>query len=369
MRSRILQLETEKESGDSATARMQQTFQAVADAALRSNQSAFLDAARSTFLERQTAIEGVVKPLSETLEKLDGQFRQIEKERAASLGGLDRQLQVLVRETGTLSNALKSPQARGRWGEITLRRVAEIAGMSPHCDFSEQLTLGGEINRQRPDMTVRMPGGRQLAVDSKAPLSAYLDAVAATDEATQKAALRRHSQQVVAHAEKLGAKQYWNQFQPAPELVILFLPGDHFLSAALEYAPGLIEQAMEKKVVLATPATLISILLGVSYGWREEKLALNAAEIRQAAQELCLRLEGVQEHYVEAGRQLGKSVDAYNKSVGSWETRLLPMLRRIRELGIPGPTVAAMEMVDKALRAPRELDREGDPKTVMGMKR
>lgn len=304
--------------------------------------------------QRQTAIEGVVRPLAESLGKLETQVREIETARSRMFGGLQQQLQALAHETGTLSSALKAPQARGRWGEITLHRVAELAGMVPYCDFYEQETHEANSGRIRPDMSIRLPGDRWLAVDAKAPLSAYLDAVAATDEITRRACLRRHTEQLLRHVDDLSGRQYWAQLQPAPELVVLFLPGDHFLSAALEANPALMEQALERKVLIATPMTLIAVLKGIAYGWRQEQLAENAEQIRQVAAEFYERFQTYAGYYADMGRHLERAIDAYNHSVGSWESRLMPSLRRMRELGAASAEEpVAPEQIDVAPRAPR----------------
>src|SRR5580700_7729181 len=286
MRARVARVEAAKQFAESGVTKLQDTFQALADAALRSNQSAFLDVARASLqttraemsgdlAQKQTAIEGVVQPLAASLGRLETQVRELERAREKAYGSLGEQVQSLARETAVLSTALRSPQTRGRWGEVTLRRVAELAGMVHNCDFQEQETREGDGVRIRPDMIVQLPGGRSLIVDAKVPLTAYLDAVSAPDETSRNTALSRHSQQVAEHVRQLSSKQYWNQFQPAPELVVLFLPGDHFFSAALESRPDLIEEALAKKVVIATPVTLISVLKGIAYGWNQEQLAEN----------------------------------------------------------------------------------------------
>lgn len=369
MRARMARLEAAKQFAESGVAKLQESFQALADAALRSNQSAFLDAARNTLsatLEagraeisgdlalKQTAIENVVQPLANSLGRLETQVRELERARENAFGSLGEQVQALARETASLSTALRSPQARGRWGEVTLRRVAELSGMVHNCDFSEQQTYEGDGVRIRPDMIVRLPGDRSLVVDAKVPLTAYLDAAAAPDDASRKAALTRHGQQVAEHVRQLASKQYWSQFQPAPELVVLFLPGDHFFSAALEIRPELIEEALAKKVVIATPVTLISVLKGIAYGWNQEQLAENAEQIRQVASQLYERLQGVGEHYAAAGRMLEKTVEAYNRSVGSWDARLIPSLGKLRDLGVSqGPEPEAPVQIDLLPRRPR----------------
>ena len=372
MRARLARLETAKQFAESGAAKMQQTFQALADAALRQNQSAFLDAARATLeitraemsgdlAQKQTAIEGavgsMVQPLAHSLGQLQIHVRELERAREKAFGSLGEQMKTLARETATLSTALRSPQTRGRWGEVTLRRVAELAGMVHNCDFSEQQTHEGDGVRIRPDMIVRLPGDRSLVVDAKVPLTAYLDAAGAQDEVSRKAALVRHGQQVSEHVRQLASKQYWSQFQPAPELVVLFLPGDHFFSAALEIRPDLIEEALSKKVVIATPVTLISVLKGIAYGWNQEQLAENAEEIRRVASEMYERLQSVEEHYSNTGRMLEKTVEAYNRSVGSWDSRLVPALRKMRELGVAsGDEPRAPEQIDLLARRPRAVN-------------
>jgi DNA recombination protein RmuC len=368
MRARVARLEAARQFAESGATKLQETFQALADAALRSNQSAFLDVARVSLettraemsgdlAQKQTAIEGVVQPLAASLGRLETQVRELERAREKAYGSLGEQVQTLARETATLSTALRSPQTRGRWGEVTLRRVAELAGMVHNCDFSEQETREGDGIRIRPDMIVRLPAGRCLVVDAKVPLTAYLDAVGAPDEASRKASMVRHSQQVSEHVRQLSSKQYWNQFQPAPELVVLFLPGDHFFSAALECRPELIEEALAKKVVIATPVTLISVLKGIAYGWNQEQLAENAEEIRRVATEMYERVQLVQEHYSDTGRLLEKTVEAYNRSVGSWDSRLVPSLRKMRELGVSsGDEPEAPEQIDLLARRPRAVN-------------
>jgi DNA recombination protein RmuC len=367
MRVRLVRLETARQFADDATAKLNQTFQALADSALRSNQASFLEAAHSTLetaraqmtgdlAQKQTAIEGVVRPLSDSLGRLEIHVRELERAREKAYGSLGEQLQSLSRETTILSTALRSPQARGRWGEVTLRRVAELAGMVKNCDFQEQATQAGDGIRIRPDMIVRLPNDRCLVVDAKVPLTAYLDAAACTDEPSRRAALQRHSQQVGEHVRQLSSKQYWNQFQPAPELVVLFLPGDHFFSAALEGNPDLIEEALARKVVIATPVTLISVLKGIAYGWNQEQLAENAEEIRRVASELYDRVQLVCDHYSDTGRLLEKTVEAYNRSVGSWDSRLVPALRKMRELGVSsGEEPEAPEQIDLLARRPRAV--------------
>lgn len=378
MRGRIIELDAARKLAElnlstlqAGPGKMAETFQALADTALRSSQQSFLESARSTLetvrvemtgdlTQRQTAVETAVKPLSESLVKLEAQLHELEAARRHAFGGLEQQIETMAqrevelqKETASLVTALRAPQVRGRWGEITLRRVAELAGMAEHCDFFEQETQETETGRIRPDMIVRLPGERTIIVDAKAPLTAYLDAVAAGSDADRRNALLRHSQQVAKHVDQLSSKSYWAQFQPAPEFVVLFLPGDPFFSAALEHKTSLVEDAARQKVLVATPTTLIAILKGVAYGWRQEKLAENAEQIRQLAAELFDRIVTLQTHFNEIGRALGKSVDAFNRCVGSLESRVYPSLRRIRELGATtAEEPPAPERVDLVPRTP-----------------
>jgi len=378
MRGRVVELDAARRlaevnlsSAQSNSGKLAETFQALADQALRTTQQTFLDSARSTLetvrvemtgdmTQRQTAVETVVKPLTESLAKLEIQVREIESARQHAFGGIEQQLQTLSqrelelqKETASLVTALRAPQVRGRWGEMTLRRVAELAGMVERCDFFEQETQETESGRIRPDVIVRLPGDRTVVVDAKVPLTAYLDAMAATSDAERRNALMRHSQQVAKHVDQLSNKTYWQQFQPAPEFVVLFLPGDHFFSAALEHKPTLVEDAARLKILIATPSTLIAILKGVAYGWRHERLAENAEQIRQVAAEIFDRIVTLETHFNDVGRSLGKSVEAYNRCVASLESRLYPSLRRIRELGATtAEEPPAPEPVDIVPRTP-----------------
>jgi DNA recombination protein RmuC len=302
----------------------------------------------------EARVVGVVTPLKDTIDRLQKQVRDFESGRQHAFGSIENQLQSLSRETVALGNALRAPQGRGRWGELTLRRVVELAGMAAHCDFYEQETLAGKL---RPDMLVRLPGGRIIAVDAKAPLGAYQEAVTAGDDAARRAALVRHSQLVARHVDQLAGKQYWAQIQPAPELVVLFLPGDHFLAAALESNPALLENAIAQKVVLATPSTLVSALAGVAHGWRQQQVADNAEQIRVTACDIYERLAIWQGYYADMGSALDRAVHSYNRSVASWESRLLPSMRRIHELGAAsGAGPAAPDPVDAAPRAPKAIE-------------
>ena len=310
---------------------------------------------------RGDSADGAIRPLTESLSRFDAAMRSMEAARERAFGGIEQQLlhvsqgtAQLQRETGALVTALRTPHVRGRWGEMTLRRVAELAGMVDRCDFYEQGTFSAEDGaRIRPDMLVRLPGGRSVVVDSKVALTAYLDALSAGDEVGRRAHMVRHSRQISKHVEQLSDKSYWAQFQPAPEFVILFLPGDQFLSAALEFNDRLLEEAIERRILLATPSTLIAILKGVGFGWRQELVAENTEEFRRLARELFERASGFVEHLRATGRTLEKTVEAYNRAVGSIDTRLMPTLRKFKEMGATAAVEpAALTPVDRVPRDP-----------------
>ncbi|MEM8816368.1 MAG: DNA recombination protein RmuC [Pseudomonadota bacterium] len=297
--------------------------------------------ARSALGEREQAVENLVRPIREALKASQEQISALEKARSEAYGGIRSQLesmqagqQSLARETQNLVNALRRPEVRGRWGELTLRRLVELAGMVEHCDFQEQVHSATDDKVIRPDMIVRMPDQRELVVDVKTPLDAYLSAVEAADDVQSQLALDRHAKNVRDHIKTLASKAYWAQFTASPEFVILFIPGDQFLSAALDKDPELIEYALSQQIILATPTSFVALLKAVAYGWRQLALADNAEEIRLLAEQLYARLGTFTGHMNKLGRQLASSVDSYNRAVGSLERNVLPGARKFTELGV-----------------------------------
>ncbi|HYX74495.1 MAG TPA: DNA recombination protein RmuC [Steroidobacteraceae bacterium] len=332
--------------------RLRAAFDSLAGETLRMNSELFLQLAREALgrdqaiaqgalKERELAIAQLVEPLRVALERTEAEVQSLERERRDAFSALRTQLEglaggqaLLQRETRNLVSALRRPEVRGRWGELTLRRLVELAGLTEHCDFTEQLQLVGEEGALRPDMVVHMPDARDLVIDAKTPLDAYLTALEAASEEERAQALRRHAQQVETRVRELASKSYWSQFARSPEFAVLFLPGDQFLSGALAERPDLLESALSQSVIIATPSTLIALLKAVAYGWRQSAVAHNAAQIRDLGQDLYRRLSSFNGHLGRMGQRLATAVEAYNAAVGSLERGVLPQARRFGELGV-----------------------------------
>jgi len=363
-----------------AQLKLTETFKALSGDVLASQSQSFLQLADQKFrmlrteaegalMARQQAIESLVGPLGDSLKSYGEMIREMEKARAEAYGSLASELKNLLvasenlqRETGNLSAALKGgSQVRGRWGELTLRRVVELAGMSEHCDFTEQESLQDEAGRLRPDLIVNLPGGRRIAVDAKAPLQAFLEAVGASSEADRRQALANYARVVRMHMNQLGGKAYWEQLQPSPELVVLFLPGDSFFGAALAQDRSLIEDGMQKRVVIATPTTLIALLHSVAYGWRQEQVEKSAQRVGELGRQLYDRLRVFVGHFSDAGAGLKRAVDCYNRAAGSLETRVLTAARKFKELGaVTGDEIVEVPAIDEAPRASSSGELLGD---------
>ena len=361
---------------------LKNAFKALSLDALKSNTQSFLDLAKSTLEkyqaeakgdldQRKKAVENLVSPVRESLDKVVSQIQSLENARREAYGGLIEQVKSLSeagkdlrRETGNLVSALRSPNVRGRWGEIQLKKVVEIAGMLPYCDFEEQASVTTEDGRMRPDLIVKLPGGKNVVVDAKAPLQAYLEALESQDEEKRQARLKDHARQVRDHMLKLSTKAYWEQFKPAPEFVIMFLPGETFFSAALEQDPGLIEAGVNQSVILATPTTLIALLKAVAYGWRQERIAESAQEISKLGRELYERLCTLSDHFIRTGKGLDQAVKAFNDAVGSLESRVMPSARRFTELGVDAKKeIAELTPVEKTSRKLQSTELLNDPAT------
>ncbi len=351
---------------------LSQEFAQLSQRALRNNNGLFLrlaeqslkmQAARSNadLEQRQQSIEHLLSPIRETLEQTRQQLHHIEKERQHSFGALSEQLKSLVSseealrsETRNLVHALKRPDTRGRWGEMSLKRLAELAGMIEHCDFSEQVQTGSDDKRLRPDMIVKLPDARQLIVDAKAPLDAYLAAIDAADEREEKQQLQRHAKQLRQRFTELSRKQYWAQFDNTPDFVIMYVPGDQFLNSALQQDPSLLEDAMQSRIILATPSSLVALLRAVAFGWRQQQFSRNAETIRELGQTLYTRISTLTEHLERLGKALNNSVEHYNKTLGSLERQVLPAAEKMAELGIEASkTPQHPDAVEKSAREPR----------------
>ena len=351
--------------------RLRAAFDSLAGETLRTNSELFLRLSREALgrdqvvaegalKERELAIAHLVEPLRAALERTEAQVQALERERRDAFTTLRTQIETLAggqaqlqRETRNLVTALRRPEVRGRWGELTLRRLVELAGLSEHCDFTEQLQVVGEEGALRPDLVVHMPDARDLVIDAKTPLDAYLASLEAPTDEERQQALKRHAQQVETRVRELASKSYWTQFERSPEFAVLFLPGDQFLSAALAERPELLETALGQSVIIATPSTLIALLKAVAYGWRQSAVARNAAVIRDLGQELYRRLGTFNGHLGRMGQRLGSAVEAYNAAVGSLERQVLPQARRFSELGVTADApLAELEPIGQLVRNP-----------------
>lgn len=363
-----------------AEQRLAVVFDDLARRSLHDNSRNFLELARQNLgahqvraqgelKQREQAVEALVAPIREALQRTERQVAEIEKERQQAFGSIRALLeaisisqQTLSAETRNLVTALRRPEVRGQWGEMTLRRLVELAGMVEHCDFTEQQHTASAEGALRPDMIVHLAEGRQLVVDVKTPLDAYLAAVEAPDDDAREAALQRHARKVRERVRELAAKSYWSQFERSPEFVILFIPGDQFLSAALSRDPALLDEALNQHVILATPTSFVALLKAVAYGWRQVALAENAKQIRDLAATLYGRLATFTGHLARVGRSLSGSVEAYNNAVGSLERQVLPGARRFTELGVqarkPMEPLPALESV---ARRPQAVDAPDAP--------
>ncbi|MFN2511123.1 MAG: DNA recombination protein RmuC [Pyrinomonadaceae bacterium] len=362
-----------KQAGEELT----EKFKALSRDALKDNNQSFLELAKANLekiqetakgdLEiRKNAIDQLVKPLKESLDKVDGRIGELEKARAGAYSELREQVKTLAMsqlqlqaETGNLVKALRAPHVRGRWGEIQLRRVVELAGMLQYCDFVEQETVATEDGRIRPDLIVRLPGNRTIVVDAKVPFDAFYESISTTDDEVRCARLKDHARLVRTHIGSLSRKSYWESVQPTPEFVLLFLPGETFYSAALENDPKLIEDGVGLGVIIATPTTLIALLKAVSYGWRQEQMATNAHEVSKLAKDLYDRLRTFTNYFADIGKGLERALDSYNRGVGSLEQRVLVTARKFKERGaIAGEEIEILEPIDKTTR-PLRLDEGG----------
>jgi DNA recombination protein RmuC len=344
---------------EDARGSLETTLKALAADALASSNQSFLELARSDLDRRRQAVEHIVAPLKESLSKVDGRLNELEVARTRAYSELATQVRSLAEtqkelrsETGNLVSALRDrPNVRGRWGEIQLRRVVEMAGMVEHCDFETQHHVATEDGRLRPDLVVKLPGGGNVVVDAKVACQAYIEALECSDDDLRSAKLRDHARQVRDHVAKLAAKSYWSQFDRTPDFVVLFIPGENFLNAALEQDPALLEDGFTERVLIATPTSLVGLLRTVAFGWRQETIAESAKQVADLGRELYTRLATLTEHFAKVGRGLETAVRSYNEAVGSLETRVLPSARKFKEHGIaPAAELTPLTGVERAVR-------------------
>ena len=368
----LIQLELEQKNNsekidalENARLQLTETFTALSSQALKNNNEEFLKLAGENLKQYQSqavneldkkekAFEHLLNPIKESLSKTEQQILSIEKDRKESFGALHKHLETMALsqsslqdETRKLVTALRRPEVRGQWGEMTLKRLAELAGMVEHCDFYEQEHVRTDDGALRPDMIVRMPDGREIVVDVKTPLDAYLSAIEAVDDTERQRHLKRHTQNVKQRINELADKAYWNQFKNAPDFVVLFIPGDQFLTAALDQEPSILENALARQVILATPTSFVALLRAVGYGWRQEQLAENAEHIKTVGEELYGRLQTFTDHLQKLGRSLDSGLKHYNSAVGSFDSRVLPSARKFNEMGISS---------DKKINTPNQVE-------------
>jgi DNA recombination protein RmuC len=381
LQARCAGLEAERRAAEDRTksseemgTRLQEAFKSLSVDALRSNMDEFLrlaklsmekfqESARGDLDLRQKAIADLVAPVRESLDKVDGKVQELEKSRAGAYAALWQQVKSLHDETGKLATALRAPAHRGRWAEIHLRRVVELTGLSDHCDFFEQVTVAADGSTLRPDMVIRLPAGRTVLVDAKAPLGAYLEASQASDEATRSARLRDHAAQVRQHVSNLRRKSYWESFEDSAEFIVMYLPNDALLAVAQEHDGELLEWALSQHVVLATPATFFALLFTVAHGWKQEKVEINARDIANLGRELHKRVSDAAGHLGKLGRHIEGTVRAYNDTVGSLERRVLPAARRFEDLqashaDVEIESLSALENGPRPLIAPELVGKE-----------
>jgi DNA recombination protein RmuC len=354
-----------------AAASAREQFASLSGEALRASNEQFLQLATARLGEaqarasgdlaaREQAIAALVKPIAETLNRFDAKVQDVERERIGASARLDEQLRALQGETSSLVKALRSPNVRGQWGELQLRRVVEAAGMLEHCDFSVKESVEGDEGRLTPDLIVRLPGGRSVVVDAKVPATAYLAAQEAPDDATKATRLREHARQLREHVTRLGNKAYWQRFQPTPDVVVLFVPAEALLTAALHHDPALLEFSLTKNVLLASPITLVGLLRAVAFGWQQERMTQNAQEISELGRTLYERICKMAEHFDRLGGSLKRSVEAYNEAVGSMESRVLVTARRLKDLGVAATVdVEPVPPIDTSVRPTRTPELTG----------